>query len=35
VQATLAALALAKGVELSALVNDLLMANIEIIELGR
>lgn len=35
VQATLAALAKAKGVELSALVNDLLKKDIELIELGR
>ena len=35
VQATLAALAQAKGVELSALVNDLLRKDIELIELGR
>ena len=35
VQATLAALASAKGVELSALVNDLLRKDIELIELGR
>jgi hypothetical protein len=35
VQATLAALAKAKGVELSTLVNDLLRKDIELIELGR
>jgi hypothetical protein len=35
VQATLAALASAKGVELSALINDLLRKDIELIELGR
>jgi hypothetical protein len=35
VQATLAALASAKGVELSALVNDLLKKDIELIEIGR
>ena len=35
VQATLAALASAKGVELSTLVNDLLRKDIELIELGR
>ncbi|HEX5682637.1 MAG TPA: hypothetical protein VFY73_01270 [Ideonella sp.] len=35
VQATLAALATAKGVELSTLVNDLLRKDIELIELGR
>ena len=35
VQATLAALAQAKGVDLSALVNDLLRKDIELIELGR
>ena len=35
VQSTLAALASAKGVELSALVNDLLKKDIELIELGR
>ena len=35
VQATLSALAQAKGVELSALVNDLLKKDIELIELGR
>lgn len=35
VQDTLAALAQAKGVELSALVNDLLKKDIELIELGR
>ena len=34
-QATLAALAQAKGIELSALVNDLLRKDIELIELGR
>lgn len=34
VQATLAALANAKGVELSTLVNDLLRKDIELIELG-
>lgn len=35
VQATLAALASAKGVELSTLINDLLRKDIELIELGR
>jgi hypothetical protein len=35
VQSTLAALAQAKGVELSSLVNDLLKKDIELIELGR
>ena len=35
VQTTLAALALAKGVELSTLVNDLLRKDIELIEIGR
>ncbi len=35
VQATLAALAQAKGVELNALVNDLLRKDIELIALGR
>jgi hypothetical protein len=35
VQATLAKLAQAKGVELSALVNDLLRKDIELIEIGR
>jgi hypothetical protein len=35
VQATLAALASAKGVELSTLVNDLLKKDIELIETGR
>lgn len=35
VQATLDTLAKAKGVELSALVNDLLRKNLELIELGR
>lgn len=35
VQATLAALASAKGVELSTLVNDLLRKDIELIEIGR
>jgi hypothetical protein len=35
VQVTLAKLAQAKGVELSALVNDLLRKDIELIELGR
>ena len=35
VQATLAALASAKGVDFSALVNDLLKKDIELIELGR
>jgi len=35
VQATLAALASAKGVDLSALVNDLLRKDIELIEIGR
>jgi hypothetical protein len=35
VLATLTALANAKGVELSALVNDLLRKDIELIELGR
>jgi len=35
VQATLSALATAKGVELSTLVNDLLRKDIELIELGR
>jgi len=35
VQATLAALASAKGVELSVLVNELLRKDIELIELGR
>lgn len=34
-QSTLAALAQAKGVELSSLVNDLLKKDIELIELGR
>jgi len=35
VQAALSALASAKGVELSALVNDLLRKDIELIEIGR
>ena len=35
VQATLAALASAKGVELSALINELLKKNIELIEIAR
>jgi hypothetical protein len=35
VQASLAAIAQAKGVELSALVNELLKKDIELIELGR
>ena len=35
VQATLTALASAKGIDLSALVNDLLKKDIELIELGR
>jgi hypothetical protein len=35
VQATLAKLASAKGVELSTLVNDLLRKDIELIEIGR
>jgi hypothetical protein len=35
VQATLAALASAKGVDFSALVNDLLKKDIELIEMGR
>jgi hypothetical protein len=35
VQATLSALATAKGIELSTLVNDLLRKDIELIELGR
>ncbi len=35
VRATLAALANAKGVELSTLINDLLKKDIELIELGR
>lgn len=35
VQATLVALASAKGVELSTLINDLLKKDIELIELGR
>ena len=35
VQATLAALASAKGVDFSSLVNDLLKKDIELIELGR
>lgn len=35
VQATLAALASAKGVELSTLVNDLLRKDIELIDIGR
>ena len=35
VQDTLAKLALAKGVELSAFVNELLKKDIELIELGR
>lgn len=35
VQATLAALASAKGVELSVLVNELLRKDLELIELGR
>ena len=35
VQATLAALARAKGVEMSALVNDLLKKDIELIEMAR
>lgn len=35
VQATLAALASTKGVELSVLVTDLLREDIEVIELGR
>lgn len=35
VQATLSALASAKGVELSALVNELLRKDIELIEIGR
>jgi hypothetical protein len=35
VQAALAALASAKGVELSTLVNDLLRKDIELIEIGR
>lgn len=35
VQATLAALASAKGVDLSALVNDLLRKDIELIQIGR
>jgi hypothetical protein len=35
VQATLSALANAKGIELSTLVNDLLKKDIELIELGR
>ena len=35
VQATLSALASAKGVELSTLVNDLLRKAIELIEIGR
>jgi hypothetical protein len=35
VQTTLAALASVKGVELSALINDLLKRDIELIEMGR
>lgn len=35
VQATLAALASAKGVELSTLINDLLRKDIELIEMAR
>ena len=35
VQATLATLASAKGVDLSALVNDLLKKDIELIQIGR
>lgn len=35
VQATLAALASAKGIDLSTLVNDLLRKDIELIEIGR
>ena len=35
VQSTLAALAQAKGMELSTLVNDLLKKDIELIEIGR
>ena len=35
VRSTLAALAQAKGVELSSLVNDLFKKDIELIELGR
>lgn len=35
VQATLVALANAKGVELSTLINDLLKKDIELIEIGR
>ena len=35
VQATLTALASAKGVDFSALINDLLKKDIELIELGR
>jgi len=35
VQATLAKLAQAKGVELSTLVNELLRKDIELIEIGR
>ena len=35
VQATLAALASAKGVDFSALINDLLKKDIELIDLGR
>jgi len=35
VQATLAALASAKGMDFSALVNDLLKKDIELIEMGR
>ena len=34
-QATLSALASAKGIELSALVNELLRKDIELIEIGR
>jgi hypothetical protein len=35
VQATLAALASAKGVDFSVLINDLLKKDIELIEIGR
>lgn len=35
VQATLAALASAKGVDFSALINDLLKKDIELIEMAR